>query len=234
MDLDAPSGPLHLPGPLIYTVPPPRSGPRDTRLQNLLAQLDPPPAAIVYLSTSGVYGDCGGDWVDEQRAAAPLTDRARRRLDAEQQIADYATAQGIRHAILRVPGIYGPGRLPIERLQAGTPILDPAESPWSNRIHAADLAAACHLAADKGQGVYNISDGTPGRMSEYFLALADALGLPPPPRIGMAQAEREFSTQRLSFLRESRRLIIDRARRELAYAPRYPSLAEGLPASLPA
>ncbi len=226
-DLDQPSSLPAVSGRVLYTAPPPSGGDSDRRMRAFL-QAAGEIETLVYLSTSGVYGDCAGDWVDETRPPAPRTERARRRVDAEQQLQDWAAHSGARLAILRVPGIYGPGRLPLARLREGRPVLDPAQAPWSNRIHAEDLADACLLALDKGRGIYNVSDGSPSRMSDYFLACARHAGLPAPPLIDWAEAERQFSPQMLSFYRESRRLDIRRARRELGFEPRYPDLESGL------
>ncbi len=226
-DLDRPSSLPEPAGCVIYTAPPPPQGNSDTRVQGLLPRLGKV-EVLVYLSTSGVYGDCQGAWVDETRPPAPLTARARRRLDAEHQLQAWARRSGSRLVILRVPGIYGPGRLPRERLAKGLPILDPAVAPWSNRIHADDLARACALATQHGRGIYNLSDGTPQNMSAYFLACAEHFGLSPPPQLNWTEAQQEFSPQLLSFYQESRRLDISKAKRELGYAPRYPDLASGL------
>ena len=210
-------------------MPPSAQGVEDLRMRAIIGQFRDV-NAVVYISTSGVYGDCGGDWVDESRTPAPLTDRAKRRLDAEQQLQSWAQTQNVRLVILRVPGIYGPGRLPIKRLQQAQPILDPALAPFSNRIHADDLATAVELALQQGHGIYNISDGTPDSMSRYFLLCAAHLGLPTPALMDWAQAEATFSPAMLSFYRESRRLNIEKARIELGFTPRYPSLLEGLAA----
>ncbi len=228
-DLDQPDSLPVVSGRVLYTAPPAPGAESDPRMQAFL-QAAGPIEVLVYLSTSGVYGDCGGDWVDEQRPPAPLTARAARRLDAESQLQAWAGQQGTRLAILRVPGIYGPGRLPLERLREGRPVLDPAQAPWSNRIHAEDLASACLLAMDRGEGLFNISDGTPSRMSDYFLACARHAGLAEPPLISWEQAQAQFSPQLLSFYRESRRLDISRARQELGFEPRYPTLEAGLAA----
>lgn len=228
-DLDLPDSLPVVSGRVLYTAPPAPGGEGDPRMRAFL-QAAGAIEVLVYLSTSGVYGDCGGDWVDEQRPPAALTGRAARRVDAEHQLQDWAGQRGARLAILRVPGIYGPGRLPLERLREGRPVLDPAQAPWSNRIHAEDLASACLLALDHGEGIYNISDGTPSRMSDYFLACARHAGLPEPPLISWEQAQRTFSPQLLSFYRESRRLDISRARQELGFEPRYPNLEAGLAA----
>ena len=132
--------------------------------------------------------------------------------------------------MLRVPGIYGPGRLPERRLRQGLPVIDPAESPYSNRIHSEDLATAACAAAQCGidGAAYNIADGRPSPMADYFLRCATRLGLPPPPIIPMAQARRALTPAMLSFLEESKRLRIDRMREQLGVVLRYPSLREGL------
>lgn len=228
-DLDQADSLPVIDGRVLYTAPPARDGEDDTRLAACLDRCRDI-EVFVYISTSGVYGDCAGAWVDENHPPAPITARARRRLAAETRLRGWAEARGLRWVILRVPGIYGPGRLPRDRLEKGLPILDPREAPWSNRIHADDLTSVCMLALDKGQGIYNVSDGHPGAMSEYFLACARHLGLPTPPLVDMATAARTFSPQLMSFYRESRRLDIDKARRELGFTPRYPDLASGLAA----
>lgn len=224
---------LSLDGVLIYYfVPPPAYGVDDPRLRALLDAIGPHvrPRRVVLLSTTGVYGDCGGMWIDEERPPNPQTDRARRRLAAEQQLHAWAHTCDVPFAILRVAGIYGPGRLPIERLKQGSPVLREAESPWSNRVHVDDLAAACLAAADHdGSGrVYNISDGHPTTMTDYFSRVADACGLSRPPEISMVQAQTALNAEMLSYLSESRRIDNTRMRTELGVALRYPTLADGL------
>jgi len=217
-----------------YFAPPPASGTTDPRLRNFLATIAPDalPACIVLISTSGVYGDCHGDWVSEARPPRPDADRARRRLDAEQTLLSWGEQQGVAVVILRVPGIYGPGRLPEQRLRAREPVLRVEESPWSNRVHIEDLARACRAAAERGQSgaVYNISDGHPTTMTDYFNRVADALGLERPPQITLAQARTVLSAGMQSYLAESKRLDNRRMREELGVEPRYPDLVQGLAA----
>jgi nucleoside-diphosphate-sugar epimerase len=138
--------------------------------------------------------------------------------------------------ILRVPGIYGPGRLPRERLTRGLPVLREDESPWSNRVHVDDLARACLAAARRGRpgGVYNISDGHPSTMTDYFNRVADASGLPRPPQITAAEARTRMSEGMQSYLAESKRLDNRRMREELGVEPQYPDLARGLAACIAA
>jgi nucleoside-diphosphate-sugar epimerase len=238
-DLDDPESLTGLPtrqARVYYFAPPPSSGTTDPRLRAFLAAIPggARPARVVLISTSGVYGDCRGEWVTEERAPRPAADRARRRWDAEEQLRAWGATQGVPVVILRVPGIYGPGRLPERRLRAGEPVLRAAESPWSNRVHIDDLARACLAAARRGRpdAVYNISDGHPTSMTDYFNRVADALGLARPPQITRAEAERRLSAELRSYLAESKRLDNRRMREELGIEPLYPELAHGLAACL--
>lgn len=234
-DLDRPEG---LPSPpikdrlIFYFAPPPAQGEDDPRLRAFLAALSPGelPRKLVYISTSGVYGDRRGAWVTEDDPPQPGTDRARRRLAAEASLRDWEARRGVAVAILRVGGIYGPGRLPVERLRRGTPVLHEQECGFTNRIHADDLAATCVAAAERGRGIYNVSDGHPSTMSDYFNRVADRYGLPRPPQIGLAEAQAQFSAEMMSYLRESRRLDNGRMVRELGVSLRYPTLEQGLAA----
>lgn len=230
-DLDATLPQLPAADLLFYCAPPPTEGADDPRLAQVLAACPPERVRrLIYISTSGVYGDCAGAWVDETQPLNPTSDRARRRAAAEDRIA----AWGGEYAILRAPGIYGPGRLPIERVRAGEPVLSDTAGPWTNRIHVADLADIALAAAEHGpaQSVYNAADGHPLPMGVYYRALAERLGCPPPPEIDWATAEESFSAARLSFLRESRRLDNRRLREQLGFTLRYPDIESGLDAIL--
>lgn len=240
-DLDEPASlePVRPPGAIAYYfAPPPAEGVEDPRLEAFLAaqHSDALPGRIVLISTTGVYGDCAGAWVDEGWPPRPQSDRARRRLASEQALQGWAEARGVDYAILRVPGIYGPGRLPVERLRRGEPVLAEADSPWSNRIHVDDLVRACLAAAeaDRPGGLFNVSDGHPSTMTDYFNQVADALGLPRPPQISRAEAEQTLSAGMLSYLAESKRLDVTRMRQALGVEPRYPFLPQGLSACLTA
>ncbi|AXQ31233.1 SDR family oxidoreductase [Solimonas sp. K1W22B-7] len=224
--------PPDLPQPLVFWfAPPPASGDEDPRLRRWL-DTRPPARRIVYISTSGVYGDCGGRWIDEDEPARPLSARAHRRLNAEALLWEHAAAGECEVMVLRVPGIYGPGRLPRERLQQGLPVVREEESPYTNRIHAEDLAqAALHAAAWGRPGrVYNVADGQPTTMCDYFTRCAALLGLPPPPQVSMEEARQRFTPAMWSFMEESKRLRTERLRGELRFTPAYPDLASGLPA----
>jgi len=219
---------------VFYFVPPPPAGRQDTRMRNFLRGLDQEntPRRIVYISTSAVYGDCGGAWISETQAVNPATDRGHRRLNAERQLIAWCQAHHTQWIILRVPGIYGPGKLPLARLRKGTPVLREGDAPYTNRIHADDLVSICIAAmnARKSDTVYNVSDGHPGNMTDYFFRVADAAGLSRPLTVTRAQAERELSAGMLSFLNDSRRMRNDKVLGELDVELQYPDLAAGLAA----
>lgn len=218
-----------------YFAPPPEHGTHDPRIGNFIRSCQEKiPQQVIYISTSGVYGDCQGAWVNEETPPNPTTARAQRRLDAETQLLTWGRARNISIVILRVGGIYGPGRLPLTRIQQGLPILRRDLAPYSNRIHADDLAQICVAAAKLGQNgrIYNVADGQISTMSDYFLAVARATGLPPPPELDWSAAEQKLSAEMLSYLHESRRLDTRRLREELKVELRYPTLEAGLKASL--
>jgi nucleoside-diphosphate-sugar epimerase len=184
----------------------------------------------VYISTSGVYGDCGGVLVSETRRTNPGTDRARRRVDAERMLRAFQRRAGVKVTVLRVPGIYASDRLPLARLKTGAPALVPEEDAYTNHIHADDLAAICATALRKGRPgrVYHAVDESDLRMGDYFDAVADAFGLPRPPRITWAMAQERLSPELLSFMGESRRLSSVRLRKELGVRLRYPNVRTAL------
>ncbi|HEY6966012.1 MAG TPA: NAD-dependent epimerase/dehydratase family protein [Burkholderiales bacterium] len=235
MDLDRPDTLATL-GPtdaVLHCAPPPASGAADTRTANLLSALEGCrilPTRVVYISTSGVYGDCGGAQVDEARPLHPQSGRAKRRADAESRLALWCNSRGIALVILRAPGIYAAERLPLARLRAGTPVLRAADDVYTNHIHADDLAAACAraLEEDAPGGLYNASDDSQLKMGEWFDLVADRTGLPRPPRIARAEAAARLPPELLSFMGESRRLVNTRLKRELGVALRYPTVREGL------
>lgn len=219
---------------VFYFAPPPGEGNEDTRMRRFLAGLPQAgqPARIVYISTTGVYGDCQGDWVDETAPTRPAVARSKRRWDAEQQLRAWRDAQAGELVILRVAGIYGPDKLPLARLRKGVPMVAEADAPWTNRIHAEDLVEVCLAAMRVGRDaeVYNVSDGTPGNMTDYFNQVAKRAGLAPPPVIGLEQAKAELSSGLLSYLAESRRLNNHKMLSDLGVELRYPDLQSGLAA----
>lgn len=231
-DLDQPETLADLPttGNIVfYLAPPPSGGEGDPRMAAFLTAADrAPPRRLVYISTSGVYGDRGGAWVTEADPPRPDTARARRRWAAEQALDDWSLRHGVPVVILRVGGIYGPGRLPLERLRRGLPVLAEAECGYTNRIHVDDLVTILLAAGVRGSGRYNVCDGQPGTMTGYFKAVAARVGLPIPPEVPMAEAVTALSPAMLSYLTESRRLDNRRLREELGITLRYPDLDSGL------
>ena len=218
---------------MLHCAPPPQAGEYDTRTSNLLAALERRrilPIRFVYISTSGVYGDCGGALVDESRPVNPQSTRAKRRVHAEEQLAHWCTRHGVALIVLRAPGIYAADRLPLERLRAGTPVLLAQDDVHTNHIHAEDLAAVCARALDDDApaGTYNASDDTHLTMGEWFDLVADRSGLPRPPRIPRSEAAQRIPPALLSFMRESRRLDNRRLKRVLGVRLRYPTVSEGL------
>jgi nucleoside-diphosphate-sugar epimerase len=220
---------------VVYLVPPPEHGMTDPRLESFLRQLgDSTPAVFIYVSTTGVYGDVAGAVVDEDARLSPSNDRSRRRVAAERTAQAWCAARGVRCVILRVPGIYGPHRLPIERLQRGEPALHPDEAGPGNRIHVDDLVASVVAAMDSAsaQGAYNVTDGDHSSTTAYLQQTAAAAGLPPPQLITRAEAAARISPGMLAFLLESRRVDNRRMREDLGVQLRYPSMQSGIRASL--
>lgn len=242
-DLDRPETLAPLAGAaqlIVHAAPPPDAGTKDVRTGNLLAALGRSqnlsqkggamlPQRVVYISTSGVYGDCGGDYVDESRPVNAQTDRAGRRIDAEAQLTRWCGERGIALVILRVPGIYAADRLPLAQLERGTPVLAAEDDVYTNHIHADDLAAILTVVLSLGEGVYNASDDSEMKMGGYFDLVADRMGLPRPPRIRRAEAATRISPVLLSFMSESRRLVNRRMKAELGIRLRYPTAFDGVP-----
>ncbi len=235
LDLDALSASDQLPAAgrhVFYFAPPPAHGDTDPRVTAVcsLLQADNLPVKLVYISTTAVYGDCGGRWIDENAALEPSTARGRRRLDAERQLMRWSEKTRVPVVLLRVPGIYAPDRLPVRRLREGLPVLSEKESPYTNRIHADDLAGVCVAAMRHGRAgeAYNVSDGHPTSMTDYFNRVADHLGLARPPAVDRETAERVLSHSMLSFLSESKRLKNTKMLEELGVRLAYPDLKSGL------
>ncbi len=234
-DLDQPRS-LHRLGSLarivVHLAPPPSHGNIDTRTRALLPLLHGT-ATLIYVSTSGVYGDCSGAHIDETRTVEPQTDRAKRRVDAEQRLRAWARSSGTRLAILRVPGIYAGNRLPTARIAAGTPVLREADDVFTNHIHADDLARLIVLAIHRGaaQRVYHAVDDSAMRMGDWFDQVADAHGMQRPERLSRDAIAARVAPNLLSFMRESRRLSNARIKNELGMRLSYPTVREGLEAA---
>lgn len=219
---------------VVHLAPPLQAGTQDTRTQALLRTLAlrGRPVQMVYGSTTGVYGDCQGQWVTEQRPTQALTARAIRRVSAEQQLRQWGRALGVGVSVLRIPGIYAHNRDggPAERLSRGTPALHRQDDAYTNHIHADDLARACMVALWRGptQRMVNICDDTDLKSGDYLDLAADLLGVARPPRVSRVQAEQLLSPMVMSFMSESRRIDNQRMKRELRMQLRYPSVREGM------
>lgn len=221
---------------VLHLAPPDNQGSSDHRSRNLLAALAAGkslPRRLIYISTTGVYGDCQGAVIDETRRPHPQSPRAHRRLDAEQRLRRFGRHHSVSVSILRAPGIYAADRLPLDRLRAGTPALTAADDVYSNHIHADDLAAACVAALRYGRAnrVFNIVDDSALKMGEYFDHVAAAFELPPPPRLSAAELQQRLSPVQWSFMRESRRIGNERLKRELKLQLRHPSVDDGIAAA---
>lgn len=240
-DLDKPRSLRRLAGIgnlILHFAPPQETGLVDRRTQMLLAALSTGkilPRRLVYISTSGVYGDCGGAWVSEERPPRPQTGRAQRRCDAEARLRRFGRKRRVAVSILRAPGIYAGDRLPLARLERGLPLLQESDDIYTNHIHADDLAAIAQMALSRGRAgrIYNASDDSALKMGEYFDLIADRFGLPRAPRLPRAEVERRLSPAMLSFMGESRRLSNRRIKRELGVKLKYPEVASALADLLP-
>ena len=221
---------------------------RDQRTRNLLRVIEHHRIAagvakrrnrvLIYLSTSGVYGDCGGARITEAQALKPHNARAKRRVDAERSLTHAAKRGAFRLIILRVPGIYAAGRLPIERLKAGTPALRDQDDVYTNHIHADDLAAICIAALARAQRrlqpqvrIYHASDDGALKMGAWFDCVADTFGLPRPPRLPRSEIAAKVSPALQSFMNESRRLDNTRMKRELRVQLQFATAADGAAAA---
>lgn len=238
-DLDDPEhlGGMNLQGAaLLYSAPPPGGGVIDTRSRNFLAALTAgsTPAKIVYISTTSVYGDCGDETVTEERAINPANHTAKRRCDAERRFRKWGVEQGVPVVILRVAGIYGPGRIPMQRILSQEPLLDKKEAGSSNRIHADDLAAVCLAAFDKGKDgdIFNVCDGEISTLTGYFNAITDLLGLPRLPQVSRDEARTLMSPLMYGYMSESRKISNKKMLEKLAIKLKYPTMQEGLKASI--
>lgn len=219
---------------IVYLAPPPQTGESDLRLDRFLQLATVPPQTFLYLSTTGVYGNTEGGLVDESSRVAPQTDRARRRVSAEEMTRVWCSERRVRRVVLRVPGIYGPGRLPLERLRRREPVVREQDAGIGNRIHVDDLVEACVQAIRNAEarGVYNVSDGSTLSPSAFAARVALLAGLPCPPQVTMEEAQLTFTPERLSFLGESRRVSNERMLKDLGVRLKYADLDAGIRQSL--
>lgn len=220
---------------LLYSVPPQGGGNIDLRTRNFCAALEKHqtiPARIIYLGATSVYGDTGGDLVTEQSTTNPTTAMGKRRLDAEQQFLEFAEKHNIEIVILRISAIYGKGRLPLMQINQGQPLLRADLARPSNRIHVDDLVQVCLAVLEIGSGIYNISDGSPASMTDYFNACADALQKPRQPQVDLEEAQRIMPPLLFNYFMESR--VVDNSRMldELKIKLHYQGMEAGIVASI--
>ncbi len=218
---------------VLHLAPPPNQGLVDLRTKHLLAALGKGkslPRRLIYVSTTGVYGDCGGALIDETRRLNAESPRAARRIDAEQTLRAWGRRNGVKVSILRAPGIYAADRLPLERLEKGLPALLAADDVFTNHIHAEDLAAACVAAIRHGAAnrAYNAVDDSDLKMADYFDQVADAFACPRAPRLSRTAAAALLSPMQMSFMRESRRIANRRIKQELKLRLAFPSVSDGI------
>jgi nucleoside-diphosphate-sugar epimerase len=219
---------------VLYTVAPSNKADNDSRLEKLLQFLQPAPQRFVYISTTGVYGDHGGKLVTEDTPPQPRTTRANRRLAAETFAQAWGNEHGVDIVILRVPGIYGPGRVNVERIRKGMVLIQESDANPGNRIHVDDLATCCiaALADAAPAGIYNIGDGDFRSPTWFSTEVARQSQLAAPPTVNWADAQKEFSQMRLSFFQESRRIDTRKMREILGVIPHYANPEDGIRASL--
>jgi nucleoside-diphosphate-sugar epimerase len=237
LDLDSAVIPMDFARHLVYYAVPPARAAGDPRLDRFLEGLLGKPQRIIYFSSTGVYGNQDGARVTEATAPAPNTERAARRLAAETTLRTWAEARGVSWCVLRVSGIYGPGRLPLDRLRRSLPAIVAHEANPGNRIHVTDLvtaAVAAGFAAAADRKIYNVTDGSDDSHTEYLERVARIAHLPLPPLITRAEAQRLFSPIAYSFLAESRRVDNGRMLAELGVSLQYHDLDAGICSSLAA
>ncbi len=237
LDLDKETNPkLDMPAPysILYTVPPQPHGQEKSRIKALLPLLKTLPRRVIYLSTSGVYGNRHGQTVNEEDLPSPQTQRAKKRLVAEKTWTSWCQRQNVELIILRVPSIYGPGRLGLQRINAGLPVVREEEANPGNRIHVEDLAACCVCALDENvpPGIYNVGDGTHYSSTWFVNTVARLAKIKPPPTVTKMEADTTFEPARLSFINESRILNTTKMRTILGFTPRYKDPEKGIAASM--
>ena len=224
---------------VFHFAPPPPEGEGDPRTRRLVAALSSGestrrgaslPRTLIYVSTSGVYGDCAGAAVPETRPARPHNARAKRRQAAERTLRRWAADTGVGLAILRAPGIYARDRLPDARVRKSLPALLPADDIDTNHIHADDLAGLAVAAMFRAgrNRLYNAVDDSGLKMGDWFDVVADFIGVSRPPRLPKDEVMAAVTPAMRSFLSESRRLSNGRIKGELRYRLLYPNVRVAL------
>jgi nucleoside-diphosphate-sugar epimerase len=221
---------------VVYMAPPDTESLKDTRLNKFLNKISYYRIKkLIYISTSGVYGNCNGQIVNEENQINPLTDRAKRRANAESQIKSYCKRNNIGGIIFRVPGIYGRNRLPIKRVMDRDPLIKIEESRTTNLIHVSDLTRLVIKAfelSNKETEIINVSDGKAIKTTKYYEIIYKALNIKLPEYISYEQAMSMYDEKRASFLKESRVLDITKMKELFPDCIKYEKLEDGIEKSL--
>ena len=221
---------------IIYMAPPDPSSDGDLRIAKFIDTISKYNIKrFIYISTSGVYGDCHGNKVNELVRVNPITDRAMRRVDAENKVIDFGRDNNVEILILRVPGIYGKNRLPIKRIINREPLIEKAQSRTTNLIHVQDLSRIVIKSLEiemQETEIINVSDGTAVKTTEYYEKIYDALEINLPKYISYEEAKKLYDKKRLSFLNESRVLDTTKMKKIFPGCIKYTKLSEGIKASL--
>ncbi len=189
---------------------------------------------IGYLSTTGVYGDTGGAWVDEMANPNPANDRGRRRLLAESQWVEFGKGLGVPTHVFRLPGIYGPGRSALDDVRAGKARRIDKPGQVFSRIHVDDIARTVMASLDRPRhgAIYNVADDEPAPAAEVVAHACKLLGVEPPPLVAYEAIAAELSPMGREFYATNRRIANALIKRELGVRLAYPSYRDGLKAIL--
>lgn len=233
-DPDAIAASLRVSGAVLVAAPPGEAGCPGLAALGPALRAGAGPGWIGYLSTTGVYGDRGGGWVNEDSELAPLSEPGRRRVEAERGWLDLGRDLGLSAAIFRLPGLYGPGRSAFDRLRAGTARRLVKPGQVFSRLHVDDLATALQASISRPRigAIYNLCDDEPGPPQDVIAYAAGLLGVPAPPETPYDAGQINLASRR--FFEESKRVSNARAKSELGWRPAYPTYREGLRAILAA
>ncbi len=214
---------------LLVSVPP--QPPADPVLVHHRADLDAAENLrwLGYFSSVGVYGDAGGAWIDESAQCRPVNPRSKDRLQAEEAWRAYARSRDLPIAVMRLAGIYGPGRSPIDKLRAGTARRVVKEGQVFNRIHVEDIGRiAARAAVALLDGVFNLADDEPAPSQDLVEYAAGLIGAPAPPAVALDEAE--LSEMARSFYADNKRCSNAAIKQALDIELMYPTYREGLAA----
>lgn len=219
---------------LYYLIPPPEEGEVDSLLEQFLAHSSIQVAKVIYFGSSAVYGDHQGAWVDEQTSWRLGSLRQQRRANAEQQWLQFCEQRAAECILLRIGGIFGPGRVPLEAAKSQVPLIEPKEAPYSNMIYVRDLANIAYQLAIRNNlaGIYNVADGLPRPMGALQQELAKILELPPAPYLSWEQAWQQASPLKREFMQASKCLRIEALKTNLKQSLHFTPFNEAIRDSL--